>query len=631
MVSSEYRVFSHLNQDHAVTYRAILEVFAKNREHFVIHLRPSEVLRQLSDSPACPGDEEELVGRLVQLTEWGNLERSPDRLEAATVEEFYRARFLYQLSEAGEAAESALLHFEERLHRPGELQTTALREIIDFLNGIHELLSADEPDVPKIYGQFKTLFDRFEELTQRAQTFMRGLYSTIELHGISVEDFVDYKSRLIDYLERFLGELVLATSEISRRIVELPLSETFFDQMTEQALVDSLEPSEELRNKTRDRWTGRWHGFQGWFLGTASSLSQAEILRRRGTRGDSLTVQLEALRAVVRVDDLGQIVKACYGEVSDLKAIREGRDRAWEKIYEEAAERLRDDELGLQWIESFRDGLLKRVTKNDPKSGRSLIESAMECWLRMPFSGMTLAKLGVELTGDAHALDRGNVLSPLLHRALKIRCGIDGNQSAAHRREAWASVGVVVDRISAPALAFNLSAASESSLERVFEIYRGIGQPAYLTYQNLGEANPFIPLPRGMECVYVVENPSVVEIACAHLGMDCAPLVCTEGQPASAVKKLLRLLSEAGSILKVRADFDWSGLRIVEQLLSIPNAEPWRMNTETYAQKEGTVLLSGSPARSSWCGGLERAMLDSGCAVYEEQLVSLLLADLRMQ
>ena len=168
-------------------------------------------------------------------------------------------------------------------------------------------------------------------------------------------------------------------------------------------------------------------------------------------------------------------------------------------------------------------------------------------------------------------------------------------------------------------------------LEGVFEIYRGMRQPVYLTYQSLADVNPFTPLPRGMGCVYVVENPSIVEIACAQLGSDCAPLVCTEGQPASAVKKLLRSLSEAGSILKVRADFDWSGLRIVEQLLSIPNAEPWRMDVETFGSQTGAVLLSGSRAGCSWCAGLERAMVESGCAVYEEQLVSLLLADLRVQ
>lgn len=88
------------------------------------------------------------------------------------------------------------------------------------------------------------------------------------------------------------------------------------------------------------------------------------------------------------------------------------------------------------------------------------------------------------------------------------------------------------------------------------------------------------------------------------------------------------LLLEAGSVLKVRADFDWSGLRIVEQLLSIPNAEPWRMDMETYTSVQGAVPLSGVAAQCTWCGDLERAMIDSGCAVYEEQLLDSLLSEL---
>jgi uncharacterized protein DUF2397 len=55
-----------------------------------------------------------------------HLDDSPDTAEAASVEEFYRKRRLYQLSAAGEAAEQALAIFSEYLHRPGELQTTAL-------------------------------------------------------------------------------------------------------------------------------------------------------------------------------------------------------------------------------------------------------------------------------------------------------------------------------------------------------------------------------------------------------------------------------------------------------------------------------------------------------------------------
>jgi len=281
MNSAARRVFAHLSQEHAGSYRAILETFATAREQFQIHLRPAEILRGMTDAGSDPADEEELAARLQQLVEWGNLERTPDRVAAATVEDFYRARYLYQLSEEGEAAESALRHFEEVLHRPGELQTAALRDIIEFLDAVRGLLGERPRDASKLHAEFKAMFDRFEELTQRAQAFMRGLHSTIELHGISVEAFLEYKNRLLEYLERFLGELVMASSEISNRILALPLGEEVFGLLAGQSLIDSIDDSPELLEQTRIRWAGQWSGFRLWFLGAASGVSQAEILRQR--------------------------------------------------------------------------------------------------------------------------------------------------------------------------------------------------------------------------------------------------------------------------------------------------------------------------------------------------------------
>lgn len=304
---SRHRVFAHLGQDHAEVYRAILGIFATRREQFQIHLRPSEILAEMKEAPNRPTGEDELSPRLAQLVEWGNLERTPDRMAAATVEEFYRARFLYQLSAEGEAAESALRHFEELLHRPGELQTAALRDIVEFLRAIHGLLESGEPDIAKLHAEFKALFDRFEELTNRAQTFMRGLQSTIDLHGISVDAFLEYKNRLLEYLERFLGELVLQTSEISRQIVALTSPETILPQIAEHELIDSLDPSEKLRAKERERWLGKWAGFRRWFLGTGLGISQAEILRRRAREsipGLLYTVQTINDRRVSRSDRL---------------------------------------------------------------------------------------------------------------------------------------------------------------------------------------------------------------------------------------------------------------------------------------------------------------------------------------
>ena len=91
------------------------------------------------------------------------------------------------------------------------------------------------------------------------------------------------KQLLIDYLERFLGDLVLATNEISQKILWLQEAgvRRQFAAVARRALADSLERTEELEMQELERWEGRWHGLRRWFLGEAGSISQAEILLAR--------------------------------------------------------------------------------------------------------------------------------------------------------------------------------------------------------------------------------------------------------------------------------------------------------------------------------------------------------------
>lgn len=367
-------------------------------------------------------------------------------------------------------------------------------------------------------------------------------------------------------------------------------------------------------------------------LSEASSAQRSALdglLGRRGSRGAALSLRIEALVEATGVREASEIVNACFGEVENRRAKREQRASRWDQVFDEALERLRRDAAGSEWISSLRDGLLRRLASSDPDAGRALIGQAVDIWDRMPFDGRTLAELAAETTGDTHALDRGRPLSPLLLRGLKFRTGFEGNRSAELRRFAWEAVGVVVDRISAPALTFNLKAARGTELARILDPFRELVQPAYLTYQSLREANPFHPLPPGMARVFVVENPAVVEVASARLGRNCAPLICTEGQPASAVKRLLRMLGDAGARIWIHADFDWSGLSFVDQLLAIPNTVLWRMDAATFRSAKGTVELKGKPFDPAWGEELVGAMKTSGCAVFEEQLLTELLRDLQ--
>lgn len=272
-----HSVFRHVLVEKAELYRAILMAFSRAREQFITHLRPAEIARTV----VC--DVEEVDAALRQLRIWGNLEATQDNAEQASLEAFYRVHFLYAMSVAGEAAERALAVFEEMLHQPGELQAAALRDITEYLEAIRVLLESPVPDAAKLHTQLLILTERFRNLTNRAQAFMRDLQSTIQLHGVSVEQFLAYKQLLIDYLERFLGDLVLATNEIAQKILVLELAgiRNQFSAVARRALVDALTRTPEMEAEETARWEGRWHGLRRWFLGEAGVVSQAEILRSR--------------------------------------------------------------------------------------------------------------------------------------------------------------------------------------------------------------------------------------------------------------------------------------------------------------------------------------------------------------
>ena len=290
-MQTEYGTFAHLAADKRHRYREVLAVFADAKARFVLHLRPSDVVAAMPTRV----DVDEVEAVLRQLVGWGNLSADPDTAEVATVEEFYRARFLFRLTPAGEATERALEVFEQGLRRSGELQTAALGDIRDLLHELRDHLAADRDagpdhrslrddlDVGKVHLTLRSLWDRFEELTDRAQTFVASLQRTVDLHGVDLDALLAYKDALLDYLERFIGELVVAQAHIAAllRDLEGPAVERLLEVAADRELADALNPSEEDRDAARMSWQARWAGLVGWFLPDGERPAQAELLRAR--------------------------------------------------------------------------------------------------------------------------------------------------------------------------------------------------------------------------------------------------------------------------------------------------------------------------------------------------------------
>ena len=94
---------------------------------------------------------------------------------------------------------------------------------------------------------------------------------------------------------------------------------------------------------------------------------------------------------------------------------------------------------------------------------------------------------------------------------------------------------------------------------------------------------------------------------------------------------LLSQLRRAGTELRCHADFDWAGLRIVDQLVREHKAIPWHMNVEEYRAASGTVTLDPQPFTASWSPELPDTIRARGNAVFEEQIIRSLLNDLSQE
>ncbi len=297
-MSTSLQVFAYLNADRADAYRAIMRLFINAKTRFALHLRPADIRAALKTEQLSGIDDLDVESALSQLCEWENLEVHPDTSDVATVEDFYRPRHLYQLTSQGEAAERAITYFFDTLKQPGELQATALDDISVLLGELCQLARQAEADESKIHRTLKELASRFEELTSRAHSFIGSLQRTIDLHGLELEAFLAYKQLLIEYLERFIGELTVSATEIAERLQEV--ENHGVDRLLQIAaardLVDAFNPTDAVQLEAVSAWQDRWIGLRSWFLRQSGRQSQAEILRARAR--SAIPALLNAVAAI---------------------------------------------------------------------------------------------------------------------------------------------------------------------------------------------------------------------------------------------------------------------------------------------------------------------------------------------
>lgn len=288
MLAGQADLFRHVSAEKAALYRAVLDCFAAAKRAFRLHLRPDDLLREARWPGEAPSAEE-LAQTLDQLVAWGNLRSQADTARVSTLEDFYRRRLLYRLTAGGEAVETGLQAFAEALARKGELQTVALDDILARLTTLQllvfEAAPHAEPDAQKVHEALRDLVHVFEGLARHAEAFMADLSRTLELQRAELDAVMGFKTRLIDYLERFIRELVERSGRIAAALEALEPSVGVLLHLAARREAGDAAPGDEdggqqaALSQKLVAWGERWSGFRLWFLSDGRSPPQAQLLR----------------------------------------------------------------------------------------------------------------------------------------------------------------------------------------------------------------------------------------------------------------------------------------------------------------------------------------------------------------
>lgn len=282
----QYSPFSYLATPRADLYRRVMLAMMQAKERFTVHVRPEQVLAFVTadGGPSVSADEVTSALDALARPEWGNLLSFPDSSRVTAVEDFYRRRMLYQLSPAGEAAERAIGRYDETIGAPGALQAVALEDIAATLRALLDAVTNPHLDDALVHRLLLTLRDRFDDLAENAVVFMGSVQRSIDLHDADLDAFIAYKDRLIEYLERFIADLVTRGAEIATLLGRFtPADVTLVCEVAAAREVQDAAPGAEPPPVAAHaaRWRRRWQGLTDWFVSTPDRESEAKLLRAR--------------------------------------------------------------------------------------------------------------------------------------------------------------------------------------------------------------------------------------------------------------------------------------------------------------------------------------------------------------
>jgi uncharacterized protein (TIGR02677 family) len=289
---------SYLTAQNVGRYRLIMHYFYQQHQRMRQWLRPEDVFTAIEATALFPDYTVELCQQdLDRLVNWKNLIPRHDGGRSASVEEYLRKKFKYQLTPYSIEIERLLGRLQDIRGYGGSLEPSVLDNMYRILEQIKAEATFSAGQARQLWQQLQ---EEFQKLVQNSSSYLAALNSAQAEELMLTEAFLAFKDSLTIYLQDFIHGLQRSGVRIQGLLAQLPPANLtgFFqavvvDGRRRPSLDEQLAEEEEFR-----LLEDRWQDLRRWFIGTASDDSDLVFLEQ--ATKDTIA---RLVRSAVRIQD----------------------------------------------------------------------------------------------------------------------------------------------------------------------------------------------------------------------------------------------------------------------------------------------------------------------------------------
>jgi len=323
-VSDRFRLFNFTRRDDHVAYLWVLRALDRLRSVHQVQAHTDDVAAALAELATlhdeAPGlDGASLREKLDALAEDGMVHRLEDASRAGSLARYRNRQSVYQFSELGYRAFTAVEDVLSARIRDANLSRLVFSDILEDLRGLAAAARAHDPE--QVYRRLSRLDTVLEDMSRRAAQFHLTLGEIMRSTDTSPGTFLKYKNALLTHMTDFMAELDRYLPRLAAAVAQAQAAAA---DDTPDAMVRLAAQADERPflgpGELLDDWRRRWTGLRIWFADPADEVGEAAQVATDSRAEGLRTATRAAVSGVIAL--LRQVTEAQRGGVNRSSQLR---------------------------------------------------------------------------------------------------------------------------------------------------------------------------------------------------------------------------------------------------------------------------------------------------------------------